>query len=813
MSGVDEACACRWHAELPLVQLSGHLQSGSLASREAYHIRWHLCLASYHLKSQTIPVAKPSCAVGAIIAKPLRTTSFGRAVRRLRAVDFKALVRSQTQAPGTKALGPYPPLIEGVTPPVVVGGPIASRTPFSQREAGRHLAAYGGKDDAIDWVMSCVRLIVETGSNADWGFEKNGERLVKQRAPDTPKDAKEAPMMLVKLFEEPNPFMDYEELLELTLIDYLLVGNAYWMKWRTNDAGQPLALYRLAPPFVKAIPGPWGIEGYEYDVPGAGSIKMTPDQIVHFRQANPHSPYFGLGLVQGAARMLDLELALTDTQASYYEKRAQPSMVVQSDRRVPTDVFNRMKNQLRSMYGGPRNAGALMVLESGLKYQSISPSAQDAAFEQLTKLSRDRILSLFRVPPSMLGITNANNSINNADQRIFDTKTMRPLLNKFQRAVSRGLTRKAWDETDFVIDYEYIMPVEDRIRLTSSFAAIPGVRVREVREYAGLEPLGNEIDEMILNLPGEDGTQNNTHAGHPDNVLSGERGRPPNPSNTLAFPAPGGELPATAAVIRPKSLARARSGKAVIDRFKELEEAKAMEPAKIVIPDTLEADREAAIDELVADSVDDITRAIKNLERGLLDELEAAVEGKAPGDRLRSRLRKSEAWATFMAALSGILEKAAKSALSTSVVQQSRLGNRPEEDIDYDALAREIVFRAGGARKISANLRDGVAKRIARALEEDASRADLERAIREEMDFWRENHAETVALTEATHAYNEGVLTVAEATGHTHVFVHDGRDHDAPCVEADGSIWTIDHARENRLEHPRCRRAFTAVTV
>lgn len=741
-------------------------------------------------------------------------------------MDFKGFFQAQDAAIGNKAIGYDPRLVDAVGPePLMLNSPARTRTPFGQREAARHLESYGGVHDAIDWVMDCVRLIAETSSNAEWHFEKDGEKFVTHRTPDTPSDVKEAPMMLTKLFEEPNPYMSYEELIELTIIDFLLVGNSYWYKHRTNEAGQPLALYRLAPPFVKVIPGEFGIEAYRYDVPGRGELNLSPDQVVHFRQANPHSIYYGLGIIQGGSRPLDLELALTDTQAGYYEKRAQPSMVVQSERRVPADVFKRLQRQLRQMYGGPKNAGAMMVLESGLKYQSISPSAVEAGFENLTKLSRDRILAMFRVPGSLLGVNNADSASGKIsdDQRLFDTKTMRPLLNKIQNAITKGVT-ESWDDMEFVIEYDYLMPPEDRVRLASSFAAVPGVRLREVREYVGLPPLGDERDELVLNMPGEDGTEGNERAGIPDNNLAGEAGRPPNPSNTRTFPANASTRSGSAVSARRTSLAAADNKaidiKTIVSELQTLADKKAMEPARLDFEkrvqrpdDTLEVDRDAAINGVVASLQSELTDAIHTLERKLLDETAKELEGKAIGSRLRSRLRKSEGWNTFMATITAALEKAAKSAISTSVMQQGRLGNVPEDEIDYDALAKEIVFRAGGVRSITNNLKNEVGQKVAKALAEGQSRGDVERAIREAMDFWRESHAETVAMTEAVHAYNEGTITVAELTGHDAVFVHDGRDHDEPCIEADGKVWDFDTARANRLEHPRCRRAFTPVAL
>jgi hypothetical protein len=146
-------------------------------------------------------------------------------------------------------------------------------------------------------------------------------------------------------------------------------------------------------------------------------------------------------------------------------------------------------------------------------------------------------------------------------------------------------------------------------------------------------------------------------------------------------------------------------------------------------------------------------------------------------------------------------------ALSAAAIHQTGAG-RPSE-LDYEAIAKELMFRRGGVNQITKNLRDEVVQKVAKVLKEGGDRDAVERAIREAVDFWRQGHVETVALTEAVHAYNEGTLAAAEANGFGHVLVEDGTDSDEPCKQADGALWTIDHARQHRLEHPRCRRAFT----
>lgn len=738
--------------------------------------------------------------------------------------SVKSLLRSQAEG---KGLQPHPVLQDPTTPVSIVTSDGRRQRPlFTQREAQRHLDAYGGSQ-AIDWIMDAARFTADTVAGAEYHFEK-AKKITDPRK--MPGESAEPDARLKLLFDQPNKHTDYVEMMELLVIDLLLVGNAYLYKWRPNAEGQPLALYRLAPPHVKVKAESWGVGGYQYDVPDAGKLEIDdPTQVIHFKLSNPHSPYYGLGLIQGAGRAADLELALSDSQASYFENHAMPSLAVQSDRRVPRDVFKKIRAQLRAKTQGSRNAGEVMVLEAGLKLAAVAPNASQAGFAELSRMSRDRILTWFRLSPKLLGIVDeAGGSDKIADaQRIFDTKTARPLMNKIQRKISRELTQ-AWD-LDYRIDYEYTMPLEDQVRLVSQFAGIPGVTVDEVRGYMNLGPHPDKtIGEMTLNLPGEEaGTgqpgETPTSNGFPDRSLAGEAGRPPNPSNTKAFPRRGGALPAGNAVRRGrKALEEAESLDDLLARLDRIAvENKALEQEGTVSvgatlkherrPDSLLRQREAEVDAITADFERDLSEAARVLERDLLDE----IEGKAfkPSDLVR-RIRNSAAWRTFTRMAEQAYQRAVKRALSTSAVHQATQGITPEDEIDYDALAAELAHRKeSGVRAITQTFRDRVARHLRAERDAGKSQAELRAIVQQTINDWRENQANAIALTEATRAYNEGTLTVAEAAGLTHVQVEDGDEHDEPCREADGSTWSIEHARDHALEHPRCRRAFTPISA
>jgi HK97 family phage portal protein len=707
-----------------------------------------------------------------------------------------------------KALGAHPAFMDPTTPVSVYSpGTPREKALISQHQAGHHQQAYGG-NEAIDWVYDCINLYVDGCSTAPYKLtKKDGTKLVQTKTKGTPPDHEVGPEELYNLLDKPNPFMLYSELVSLMIIDLMLVGNAYWFKWQTNSQGQPLALYRLAPSHVKIKPDKYGPSGYEYQPPGVKSpLKIAPENIVHFRRPNPHSQFYGMGVIQGGGRAMDLELAITDTMASYYENKADPSLIVSSERRVPRDVFKKLGAQLRARTAGPRNSGELLVLEAGLKASSLSASARDALFQELSKMSRDRIFTKFRASPMLFGLmdeTAGSNKVSDV-RREFDNYALRPFMGKLAEQISAAVA-DLWD-CKYAIDYRQQLPVEEAVKVGESIAKIPGIKVREVRrqyEQFGIEESTGdpELDELVLNKPLGDLDEN----GQPidpriqsgaDPNLSSEPGRPPKPSNTTAI-GQGKSLEEAMAALEVRiSEAKAVSTPAPDNRL----------PGEQRPDDPFARARTGDINSAVTYMELQLQDAAVALERGLLD----TVEGKAlKTTDIVARIRRSPAWKTFRERLEAILEEGARRAAASGALHS---GLEPEDDVDYDAIVRSVIHRPEGVRSILKTIRDRVANRVKAARDKDGERQDFEAAVREAVGEWTTSQAQTIAESEAVHAYNEATLTVAEATGVTQVYVEDGHDHDEPCREADGSVWDIEYAREHRLEHPRCRRAFLPLT-
>lgn len=765
------------------------------------------------------------------------------------------MIREFFQAQDTKAI-PYRTELTDAGGPLLYGdGPAAYntyngfntdasarlQTPLSQRNARAHMETYGGRE-AIDWLAIAANFTATSAASAEYRFDRDGKALELQKAPSDPSDTELAPPAAIQLFAEPNPFMDWSDLCELSVLDLLLVGNTYWVRWGANAPtnGQPSALYRMAPQYVRIKPGPFGVAKYLYRLPGTTQdSEFTPDQVIHIKRPNPLDPYYGVGAVQLGARSLDMELELTKTAASYYQKQALPSGVVQTERRVPRDVFNKLKSQIRAFYSRSGNAGELMVLEAGLQYKAISPNANDAGFQTMGAWSRDRTFAMFNLNKSLVGMWDQGDDPQIGQwQTLFDQKTMIPLTKRLGRVISRALTQPIWG-IDFVIDYTETQQPDDLLNRAGTLAKLPGVKVHEVRDAAGLPAStgDKEIDNMVLNQPGQNMDANGA-GGSADPNLPGESGRPPLPENTTQFKRRTGNNRAPAATAGGSSARTTRSGKALppgvlgiayadaeattveeslVSLDQHLAEIKALPPAThthvgdlqgdhVTPPeDILFAKRRSAVSGSVSGLSGDLAAACRTLERGLLDSLDGKADQTA-----YQRVKASKAWKVFQDRLEAILQGGAQDAMSMANMHHASQGLDPAE-LDYESEAKAIIQRDGGIAGLMKTIKKRVLDAVLTGQRRGDAQTELAAALQDATGGWQDNAAPQIALDVATAAYNHGTLEVADANGSPTVIVSDGEDFDEPCIEANGQVWPLAKARANLQQHSRCQRAFVPV--
>ena len=135
--------------------------------------------------------------------------------------------------------------------------------------------------------------------------------------------------------------------------------------------------------------------------------------------------------------------------------------------------------------------------------------------------------------------------------------------------------------------------------------------------------------------------------------------------------------------------------------------------------------------------------------------------------------------------------------------------------IDERAIVNEI------AKKITAvneTTRTRIAQQIAVGISRSYSTAQIANGVPEEnylgvagvFDSATETRANLIAVTEVNRIYNLSALSSFSNQGVGRVEVLDGTM-DEGCRQARGEIWTIEYARANPQEHPRCIRSFSPI--
>lgn len=130
----------------------------------------------------------------------------------------------------------------------------------------------------------------------------------------------------------------------------------------------------------------------------------------------------------------------------------------------------------------------------------------------------------------------------------------------------------------------------------------------------------------------------------------------------------------------------------------------------------------------------------------------------------------------------------------------------------FDANAKLYAQQRGGelVTMITQTQREDVAALLDQAIQGGWSPQHFARELRGKFTFSKARAA-MIARTETAIAYNRGKTATYRTVQIQYVYVYDG-DGDDECIAANGSIWTVDEADANPIEHPNCKRTFRPAT-
>ncbi|HGU9861182.1 TPA: phage portal protein [Enterobacter hormaechei] len=361
---------------------------------------------------------------------------------------------------------------------------------FGTSSSGKVVTA--DKAIQLSAVWACVRLLSESISTLPL--------KIYIRQPDgSRKAATDHPAYSI-LCRKPNSEMTPSRFMLMVVASICLRGNAFIEK--KFIANRLVSLVPLLPQnmVVKRLTS----GALEYKYTENGNERVIPvKNIMHIRG-------FGLDGVCGMMPMktgrdvIGSAMAVEESAAKIFEQGLQSSGFLTAEQALNDEQRERLREYM-AKFTGSKNAGKIMVLEGGLKYQGVTMNPEDAQMLESRSFSIEEICRWFRVPPFMVGHTTKQSSWASSLEGMnlqFLTHTLRPLLVNIEQEIGRCLLDSD-DEVFAEFSVEGLLRADSVGRAAYYTSALQNgwMSRNDVRRLENMPPIeGGDIYTVQLNL-------------------------------------------------------------------------------------------------------------------------------------------------------------------------------------------------------------------------------------------------------------------------------------------------------------------------
>jgi HK97 family phage portal protein len=344
-------------------------------------------------------------------------------------------------------------------------------------------------------VYRCVNLIARGLGSVPWLLYR-GETEVDQHP-------------LIDLLKYPSPRQAGSAFMEAVVGYLLLSGNTY-IEAIFNEEGAPIELHPLRPDRIKIIPGTSGIPtGYQYSV--GSSCKIIPCDpvtgqscVLHLKNFHPLNDWYGMSPIEAAAQSIDQHNAVAGHNLALLQNGGRPSggLIVRPNphsRVMSDEQRNSLRQDLRDIYAGHKNAGQILVLEGDCEWQEMGLSPKDLDFIEGKNISAREIAQSYGVPPMLVGVSGDATFANYKEARLHLWEdTILPLLEFFVAEFNLWLV--PFYEEGLYLNYNTdAIPAlaQRREAVWSKIAAADFLTINEKRQAVGYGPIKG--GDIVLN--------------------------------------------------------------------------------------------------------------------------------------------------------------------------------------------------------------------------------------------------------------------------------------------------------------------------
>ena len=300
-----------------------------------------------------------------------------------------------------------------------------------------------------------------------------------------------------------HPFLDlivkpnkqnqtFKEILHKISSSLDLYGNSYVFIQR-GVRKAPIGLYFLPSNMVNPVYNQQQTEitKYEYIINGQKSIYKT-DDIIHFTIPDPDNNLLGKSTISAFNFSLDIDYYQNLYQRNYYLNDAALGLIIETENQMDDNDVERLKSEIQNQYEGSGNVGRTLLLQGGLKAKPYHNSPKDVEIIPARKMTREEIMTVFRVPKTILGLTDDVNRANARESlKTFNDYVIKPFASiSFESRLNLFL-RNNYTDSNVMLRMEYDFEIDRDLQLKAFdiYRKYDIVSNEEIREIEGFSKL------------------------------------------------------------------------------------------------------------------------------------------------------------------------------------------------------------------------------------------------------------------------------------------------------------------------------------
>lgn len=300
----------------------------------------------------------------------------------------------------------------------------------------------------LTWVFACVRFIATNVAKLPWEVHRKVNRDGDTEiVTDDPRFA---------VLSKPNPWTTLLDFKIESITRLFLQGEMFWEiqyagkkiealfpDWKSNE----VSIVGDPDNFIKSFKRMINGKTYTFDLAEVFMMKIF----------NPDSNLRGMPVLTAGRSASNLDLQSVKYNEQFFKTGLKMGGLIKSKRSLQPEEARRVKNTFAEMYQGNDAMHKIGVLWDDFDFEALNTmSNNDIQFEQLRKMNREEIISIFGLSLEVLGLGEKTYENVKFYRRMAWTETLMPLMDRFLSLLNdQFLPRVVPDFERYIIKTNY----------------------------------------------------------------------------------------------------------------------------------------------------------------------------------------------------------------------------------------------------------------------------------------------------------------------------------------------------------------------